>query len=219
MAFPVNAVLDSGTGTNANPVAGNWSGPIFNGNGQLQRTSNQFANGPGAAGDDGSYWNVSTFGPDVEVYATLPTVSAASSHYSEVHARIQSPNVAGATDSYAVVADMSSGGSIVIVHVNNGSYSTLTSAAQTWTNGDSFGIEVIGSSPATIKAYHKTSAGAWTEKLSTTDSSISSAGNIGWIISNTTLRGTNFGGGTIGAGANPKGPLSNPFAGPFGGPI
>lgn len=197
--FPTTSILDSGTGSDANPVAGNWSGPLHNGNGQLQRLSNQFANGPGAAGDDGSWWNAGTFGPDTEAYATLPTVSAASSHVAEIFARAQNPGVASSLDGYAVVADMASGGSIIIARIDNDAYTTLTSAAQTWTNGDSFGIEIIGS---TIKAYHKTSAGGWTEKLSTTDSTYSSAGNIALLISNNVLRATNFGGGTIGGGSS-----------------
>lgn len=200
MAFPETSVLDSGTGTNANPIAGNWSGPLHNGNGQLQRTSNQFANGPGTAGDDGSWWNVSTFGPDVEAYVTLATVSAASSHYAELFARVQNPGVASSLDGYAVVADMAAGGSILIARVDNDSYSTLVSTGQSWANGDSFGIEVTGSSPATIRAYYKAAAGGWTQVLSTTDSTYSSAGNIALVISNNVLRATNFGGGTIGGG-------------------
>jgi hypothetical protein len=78
MAFPVTGILDSGSGTDADPIAGIWSGPMVTGDRQVRRVSNQFA--PHSVdGYGNSYLNGATYGPDVEAYCTLRSAFPASS--------------------------------------------------------------------------------------------------------------------------------------------
>lgn len=199
--FPTASVLDSGTGSDENPVAGSWSGPTVTGFGQLRRISNQFANGAGDSNDNGSYWNVgATSSADCEVYATIPTVASGSGNWVELEARIQAVSTSGA-DYYAVSANFSTQGIDYWV-VTNGSYTQL-GVTQTlpggvsWANGDSLGLEIVGS---TITAYFKASGGSWQAVSSRTDSTYSSAGHIALSIGGATARVTNFGGGPFAGG-------------------
>lgn len=198
--FPTASVLDSGTGSDANPIAGNWSGPVVSGKNQLRRVSNQFANGPGDANDNGSYWNVgATSSADSEAYATIDTV-AGSGNWVEVEARIQSVGTAGA-DYYAVSTHFGTGGVDFYV-VTDGVYTQLGSTSAlpggvSWANGDAIGIEIIGT---TITAYYKASGGSWQSVSSRTDSTYSTAGHIGLSIGGATPRVSNFGGGPLAAG-------------------
>lgn len=61
-------------------------------------------------------------------------------------------------------------------------------------NGDSFGFSVIGS---TLTAYHKPSAGGWTQHLTTPDSSITASGVIGLVSVEAAVRFDEFGGGAV----------------------
>lgn len=207
MAFPETSVLDSGVGTDANPIGGNWSGPVVTGNQQIRRVSNQFANGPGTSDDNGSYWNTGiTSSADCEAYATIATAGSGAGNWVEVEARIQSVGTAGA-DYYAVLANLN-GQSMEFFVVTNGVYTQLGSSSAlpgsvSWSNGDSIGMEIIGT---TINGYYKASGGSWQLVTSRTDSTYSTAGHIGLSIGGSTSRCTNFGGGPFagGGGGSPS---------------
>ena len=74
MTFPTTSVLDSFSRANENPLsdAGKWSGPIFNGDNELQVVSDQAAT-PSGGGD--SYWSHASFSGAVEVFCTVTDYS------------------------------------------------------------------------------------------------------------------------------------------------
>jgi len=210
MAFPETSILDSGTGTDANPVGGSWSGPTVTGNQQLRRVSNKFANGPGTSADNGSYWNAGpTSSADCECYCTIDTAGSGAGNWVEVEARIQNVGTSGA-DYYAVLANLN-GQSMEFFVVTNGVYAPLGSPSAlpgsvSWSNGDAIGIEIIGT---TINGYYKASGGSWQLVASRTDSTYSAAGHIALSIGGSTSRVTNFGGGPFagGGGGGPPSPV------------
>jgi hypothetical protein len=189
--FPnVATVLDSGTGTDASPIAGNWSGPIESGIGQLKRLSNQFASVANSFSH--SYWNAAQFGPDVEVIVTIPTKSASGASCG-VWGRIQNPGNTSTCAAYMV--EVGSTGIDIYKLTAGHTYAQLgTRITQTITSGDSVGMSIHGT---TIESWYKVGAGAWTMLDSQTDSAISGAGYVGLEIDHSDVRCTNFGAGTI----------------------
>jgi len=78
MAFPVTSVQDTFTGVDTTtPPDGNWTNGLFawgSGDG-LQISGNQVRRNVGTSFTQDAYYNVATFGPDFEVYITVPTIS------------------------------------------------------------------------------------------------------------------------------------------------
>lgn len=93
------------------------------------------------------------------------------------------------------------------------------SAPSSYTAGDYLVMEASGTS---LELYSKEGAGAETSRLTATDATIASGKpGCGAYADSGTVQITSWEGGddVAAGGANPKGPLGNPFAGPFGGPI
>lgn len=187
MAFPTTSVLETFTGTNGtNPPNANWSavGPLAN----LQIQSNQAAAFV-LGNEDADYWNPGTFGPDCEAFITVATLDAADLDTCGVVARLDP----AALNGYLSVAHSAN---ITIERLDGGASTTLATFTQAFSNGDSIGIQIIGSA---LTAWYKSGAGAWVSLGSTTDSTYTGTGNIGAFINSNALTSTtrmdNFGGG------------------------
>lgn len=191
MAFPINGILDNFDRANADPASGTWTTPVtgFAGlNGALAIQGNQLGFRAGVA-----FWNAQQYGPDCEAYITMATLPATGQGPTYVFARLT--GLGSSADGYS--ADFRITGGVPttrIMRFLDGSGTELTSRTDiTWANGDSIGIEVIGS---TIKLYRK-NGGAWTELLSTTDTTYPNPGYLGVGMQDANCVLDDFGGGTI----------------------
>lgn len=170
------------------PPSASWSFPTRQGKDGLKVVSNQ-AGGNAAADDNYSWWNVTTFGPDCEVYVTVPTLPV-SGDYIWVDARIASPNSAS-TDLYEFTWN---GTNFEFYRMDNDVFTQLgVSIAGTFSAGDTLLLRIIGS---TLSGY-KISGGVETLIGTRTDSTYTAAGFIGAGGFSSTFRMDNFGGGTI----------------------
>ena len=151
------------------------------------------------AGDDSSYYNVSTYGPDAECYALIASMAGVEG--AGVLCRVVSPGGSGTVDGYLGFAV---GGNGLVYRIDNGAATSLSSAAWSHATGDSIGHEVIST---TLTTYKKVS-GTWSSVTSTTDATYSAAGYVAlWLQNNATNRLDDFSGGTVvvaGGGIAPR---------------
>lgn len=196
MAFPTTSVIDGGTSPVENPIATNWDGPLISGHQQLQRTSTGIARGTSTSD---SYIDLGSYGPNVEVYATIAVLTAGTNTTEGyLYARVQGEGTA-TIDGYAVnvnrqaTADSDrmrlirtddTGTDVVL-----GTYVIGTIVPGT----DRYGIEIIGDQ---LTAYYN-NGGGWVARIGpVTDTTYSAAGRIGLLMARSDSRLTNFGGGT-----------------------
>ncbi len=196
MAFPTTGILDSGVGANAEPIGGNWSEPLFLGEGTLRRTTNRIA--PASAGSGNGWWNPAEYGPDCEVYCEIG-VMPTTGNFIQLFSRLQSEGGANppGPDAYMCrLVGNDAGNETVRLYERVGGVASALGADMTsdaFVVGDAIGMEVIGT---TISAYRR-SGGVWALLGSRTNSSISAAGPVGLELVQTSLRVVNFGGGTV----------------------
>lgn len=198
-AFPTNAVLDTFAGCTdtTTPPNSNWTNTVIFGATSSTVDCEDLAitsTGGATAGD--AYWNVSQFGPNQEMYATL-TAGIASTLGAYLCTRLHNIG-ANTTDGYCVLID-NAVDTIYINRVDDGVASAaLDSTAQTITGGDSFGISAIGSR---ICSWYKTAAGSWTEIDCVTDTTYAPAlSNLGVVMYGTSAsvgQLDNIGGGLV----------------------
>lgn len=179
--FPTTPILDNfNRADEGPPPSANWT-DIGNG---LEVISNQAAGS--AVGDNISYWNPITFGPDSEVYVTIPVTDVVNG---VIYLRFNT----GSFNGYGLIFGASTS-SLSVIRLDGGVPTPLGAAiSQAISNGDSVGLRVIGS---TIKVYYKAAAGSWTFLDSRTDATYSAAGALLLVVVDTTMRLDNFGGGT-----------------------
>lgn len=196
--FPVPGVLDSFTRANAADLGANWSGPIQPSTGRNSIVSNQAAADAGGNNSE-DYWNVSTFGPDVDVYLTFPTLAVAGDTV-RLFARLTDPNT-GSVTGYFIEAQIGPPSFVRLRKTVNNIVATIQPGHDTFltiSSGDSLGLRVRGN---LLTAYHKVGAGAWTAVNQVSDTAISTAGNVGLTLQGSTVRADEFGAGTLDAGA------------------
>lgn len=195
MPYPYTPILDAFTGADETPIATNWSTSISTGVATgCRRLSNQIA-APSAGGWGGSYYDLATFGPDTEVYITMPTIPLSGETMS-VYARILSPGTSAASAYQAKYVHGAPGFVEAIRMVNGATFTSLGTAASTLAAGDKVGMYVYGNK---IEVW-TSSAGTWALTLGPiTESALPTAGYIGTEMFNTTVRGDDFGGGTLAA--------------------
>jgi len=199
MAFPVTSVLDTFTGTNGAdlPVySANWSAQTGAVNLEIQ--GNAATSSSAALG--ANYWNVSNFGPNCEVYATISTKQADGDGLDLV-ARAQQESSLSTLDGYGLELQVVAGtDTVAIIRIDNGTGTVLGSAVgQEIGAGDALGLEIIGN---TLMLYRKPSGGSWATLGSLqTDSTYPNAGKLELLLVNTVVRVDDFGGGTIPAGS------------------
>lgn len=188
-SFPTTSILDNFNRANQGPPpSSSWTTGVDGGTGGFSVNSNE------AKVEDAThstaYWNVTNFGPDIEVYITLGSTIGPS----RLYWRIQQEGTSG-FDGYALLAYTPTN-ELYIYRIDNGSYTQLGAAiSQTFAVGDSFGAKMVGS---TITIYYKTAAGSWTSVGSRSDSTYTGAGKLGIsAFDSTSIKLDNFGGGTI----------------------
>lgn len=190
MAFPVTSVLDNFDRANG-AVGASWS-KIWSGDNDLYVASNQVANNGTVNAWSNGGWNAATVGPDCECYLTIATVPT---NVFNLYIRMDVLNTAGGPDGYRL--SYNGDGTFYIDRMDSGTATHLgTVISRSLSNGDAVGIEMVGS---TFTFYYKASGGSWTSVTTRTDATHSAAGYIGLEVQSTTIRGDNFGGGTIAA--------------------
>lgn len=131
MPFPTTLILDTFDRANALNLGGNWS--AFFGDNNIGITSNTayFAN---AGADNGNYWNVGTYGPGIEVYATL---SAGAADQWKLYVLSSPTNV----DGYALGINRFGSNSHGFIRYDAGTSNNLGAAvSQTVSTGDQIGL-------------------------------------------------------------------------------
>ena len=189
--FPTTGLLDNFNRTAENPLAnGNWSGPTFGGGAQC-KSDGTAATAAAAFGN--SYWSAATFGADTEVFQTLSALDAAPQEGNAW--RLTSPGVLNSERGYELFAVSGTGFEVYRIDVNQVETKLGATISQTYSAGDKFGAEMIGS---TITVEYKAGAGAWGSIGTRTDANLTTAGNIGCSVKNVgTDTLDDFSGGTV----------------------
>jgi hypothetical protein len=194
--FTDATLLDSFTRANEGPPpSANWSGPLAAANGLTVSTNTCRSV---TTGNQDGYWNVTTFGPDTAVSASMPDATGTTGQIMKLYLRVTTPGV-GTADGYSCQF-YPNNPLVRIYRMDNGNdqAAQLASTASVDVNdGHKVGCEMIGS---TIKAWVDLGSG-WTEALSATDSTYSAAGYAGLGVSTTAMSFDDFGAMTIAAGS------------------
>lgn len=194
LAFGGMPILDNFNRANENPLGnGLWSGPLWVGNLQGRIISNQVTST--VSGYGGSYINTGTYGPDTAISMSLPI---AASGAVDLYARLINPGVANTMDGYH--AEFKSSNSTVGIYIIDDQISTLLGStfSQAIQDNDQVGFELIGSN---LRAWiHEGSS--WVEVGLRTDGTYTAAGNIGFDVSNSTIRIDDFAGETLSMGGS-----------------
>lgn len=190
MPFPNTGILDNFNRANGD-LGASWTADILGASWPTPDiASNQCKADAGNSWSAG-YYNVATYGPDCEVYATIPVIPAGGSV--RLMARITSPGSGGTVDGYEI--ETYGADSYLTVCVN-GVRTTISVLSSGFSAGDGLGLECIGS---TITGYRKPAAGSWGSIGTVADFAVSSAGYVGILFVNeATARLDDFGGGTVG---------------------
>jgi len=138
MAFPTTPVLDDFNRSNG-AIGSNWSTPAV-GSSDVAPTINTNVVIAGTSVYGSAYWNVETFGPDCEVYMTIP---AAATGWSAgfLTCRAQDINTAS-QDEYQIQIDVS-GGIDLKRTINDTQSAVLLALADVINAGDKIGMRVI----------------------------------------------------------------------------
>lgn len=182
--FPTTSLLDDFNRADG-ALGANWSNKILaSDSANMSILSNTLR---GSDATSSAYWSASQFGPDIEAYLTYSTASSSGTY---IYAKMQNPNVSGATDGYI----LGQTASVFLLRIDNDVNTSLTpSISLVPANGDSLGIRIEGSR---VSLWYKPSGGVWTERAASEDSTYTSAGYIGIKEFATALRFDDFGGGT-----------------------
>ena len=152
------------------------------------------------AGNGSAYWSAATFGPDAEVYLTIPIAGV-----TQIGLRMTNNGTSSAPNLDGYIFQLNTGGGFCQIRkVVNNVYTNLGGPATppTMANGDLLGFSSVGS---TLTGYYQAAgSGVWQNLIQVTDTTYSVAGNIGFTLSNTTMRVKSFGGGTVVSGSPPS---------------
>ena len=198
MAFPDSvSLIDSFAGVDENPLVegGNWA-QYATSHQSLQRISNEVTSqfvGPPNIGFGEGYWTPQVFGPDMQAWITIDTISAGG--LMNIGGRAATPGLSGPY--YDILYRDVGGGAAWSIRrgVVGGTVTTLASSTQRISNGDGWGIQILGN---TISGWYLT-GGVWTQILSATDSNPSTTG-AGFVIigfDNSVWRAHNLFAGTV----------------------
>lgn len=202
-AFPTTSVLDSFSGGDQNPVTTNWTTPLHSSDINMRILSGVLRST--AIGDASAYYDLATFGPNCEVYVTMPLITD-DGQWQGVNLRIASAG--GLFSGYAVLLFPAAGADTVQCYrYDAGVAAPIGSAitSQTFVNGDKLGASMVGN----LLTVYRHNGTSWSSIGSTSDATYTGAGYIGIRISqggNETATFDAFGGGTIGAATVPSAP-------------
>lgn len=200
---------DSFTRANETPLASPWATSYGSG---MNLTSNVAVST--ASTDKGSYYT-GTWGNDQESMGTIGALTT-NSQYAGLLVRAN-----GSGNAYQVITDGTTGaGHTEFGYWSGGSYSSLNGIATTFANGNGMRLTVSGASPNIILTLYKDTGSGWVQVGQQTGISVGPAsGNPGVGCYGVATIDDWSATDNAAAGTNPKGPLGNPFFGPFGGPI
>ena len=138
------------------------------------------------------FWNVASFGPNVEAYVTAKTVGA--SDVIRIGGRVTNAGLNTHSGYYVAVTGA---GAWTILRVDNGgSPVTLASGTRTIVNGDAVAIRISGS---VVRALHFNATSGWTQVLSYDTASdatkYTGAGRLALEFRTSTM--DDFGGGSL----------------------
>ena len=196
MSFPTTPVLDTFNRTAEDPLSdgGKWTNN-FEGSGSLKTDGTTCAISSGTSGQ--AVRNDVTPGPDCEVYVTQSAEPDVGSGSIALYARLVNLG-AGTTDGYTLDCPRERSGTDEwrLFRRDNGVDTQLgASFLQEVINGDSMGLEIVGS---TLTVYYRSQGGGWTSLGTRTDATYSAAGSIGVFLNGSTSPVVNdFGGGTV----------------------
>ena len=197
MAFPTTSILDNFNRANEGPPpSASWTDTWLSGSGLIVNANRCAAS---ASGNKDSYWDVTTFGPDSEVFVTIPTIPTVDGNSLRLGIRLAQPGVT-TVDGYLGMWQFRDAGvtdKLRLFRIDNGVTTELgVGVGLDMVAGDQFGMEAIGNS---IRLYTKSGAGVWTLQRSETDATYNVAGFIGLqiIAGNTVPRLDDFGGGRV----------------------
>ncbi len=187
--FPTTSVIDN---FNRAAIGANYTAAPFGYGGALVIVSSTLLGGANAEDDNSAYYNVATYGPHTEAYITYVTKNTDDGYGPALYIRLTDVG----NDCYSV--DIQDYGSatdqITKSRLDDGVPIQLDSdIAQEIAAGDSFGVEMIGS---TLTPYYKSGASAWVAKTPSSDATYTAAGYIGIYIPSNVARLDNLGGGT-----------------------
>ena len=184
--FPYTGILDTFSRANQGPPpSSSWTtSPTVTGAGL--KVVNDACMGSLNGQENIAYWNTS-FGPNTEAYVTMSKLP--NTGYGVIlFARFNFTTQAG------YYLQMIQGRGLTLFAENGDNYTQIGSTVTgTYKAGDSFGLQIVGS---TLNIWYKPSGGTWTLEASYSDSTFTSAGNIGLDLGSATGAVTNFGGGT-----------------------
>jgi len=193
--FPTTSLLDNFNRANG-ALGSNWTAGTITGETGAPTIVSNTAQGGTSGSSLSANWNVTSFGPDSEVYATVTSkITSGLSSGMQLRARYN----AGSKNTYTVYAEADTGTDTwTLFKVSNSAYSQLGATfSQEFAVGDAIGLSVVGT---TLTAYYKASGGSWTALTTRTDSTFSAAGLIGMELepgSGTFGSWDDFGGGTV----------------------
>ena len=194
---PVTPILDNfNRANNTGPPSASWShSPVSS-----TSTSNNLLitnqEVTGTSGSNADYWNPQAFGPNSEAYVTIVTKPTVTNDPVVLGVRWQNPGTSTASGYQAYYAYQSNGSDQywISVRVNGATQGKLVSVTgPTLKPGDTLLFRAIGS---TLELWRE-SGTTWTRLLTTTDTTITSAGYLMLSTRDTTVRLDNFGGGTL----------------------
>jgi hypothetical protein len=165
MAFPTTSVLDSFNRSNGG-LGSNWTNPDYVGNNPPQIISNEWNPQETTGAYSGSYWNVSQFGPNCEVFVTIANTDAAT-HPDEAFYLIIRGVDMGINNIEGYEIAISGGGYWQITEYGDGSGGhpgsvELANHSQAVSIGDGFGLHIHDEGDGVhVDAYYKPSAGSW----------------------------------------------------------
>lgn len=200
-AFPNTPILDDFNtgGAQALTARAGWGSSAFLTT-QTSFTTNATPTTADGSSPGGNNWAATW--TDMEAYCTLAAWSGTTDEFL-ICARIQA---FGASPTYYAIdlGNIAATG-VELIKVVAGARTQLASTTNPFTNGDSYGIDVLGT---TITAYYRSGAGVWQQLLQTTDSSITGLGSIGFRhILTSSVSIDNFGGGDLSPAAKARVPI------------
>lgn len=197
MAFPTTGLLDNFNRADdlTPPPGANWTNTVVSGDVGMQLVGNALTFGSAALSSN--YWNVSTFGPNCEVYAgTVATPPSANGAYLELFARVSNPG-GGTLTGYSFRYTQAAASTWELNRWDNGAKTVIASGSTgAMAANDKLGLECTNSQ---ISGYRFT-GGSWAQKATVSDATYAGAGFIGLRVNDSAADGfewDDFSGGSI----------------------
>ncbi|UOF78776.1 hypothetical protein [Caudoviricetes sp.] len=175
--FPTNTtILDSFAGADENPITTNWTTPAWGGGGNCRLLSNELTQG--GNGGQGAYYDIVTsYGPDVEAYATLLFATISTSRLAGPMLRLGGV-LGGLLDGYTIGPDRGGWNNWFIQRWDDSVPTNIAGpSGGTFASGDKAGGEIIST---TLTGYRYTTS--WASVITTTDSTYTAAGAVGLYV-------------------------------------